>query len=105
MTIKDKFNKQRAIKFLVDHNMDTSENLKRLEAVNYTANYIEIGGVRRAREDVKAKPDGKNIFQHCATTYFKRDEKTMKKQTALLASQGMEIPSKEHYARSMAALP
>jgi hypothetical protein len=43
MTAKDKVNMGKSIKFLVDKKMDTSENLKKLEAINYGLNYIEIG--------------------------------------------------------------
>lgn len=42
MTAKDKANMEKSIKFLVDKKMDTSENLKKLEAINYGSNYIEI---------------------------------------------------------------
>ncbi|MEI6774661.1 MAG: hypothetical protein WCL18_07980 [bacterium] len=43
MTAKDKANMEKSIKFLVDKKMDTSENLNKLEAINYGSNYIEIG--------------------------------------------------------------
>ncbi|MEI6773923.1 MAG: hypothetical protein WCL18_03810 [bacterium] len=42
MTAKDKANMQKSIDFLVDNKIATSENLKKLEAINYGSNYIEI---------------------------------------------------------------
>ncbi len=90
MTPKDKANMEKSIKFLVDKKMDTSENLKKLEAINYGSNYIEIGGVKRARENLKAEPNNKDIFKHGDEVYFKFD--TLKEQNKLLANQGMEIP-------------
>ena len=43
MTAKDKANMEKSIKFLIDKKMDTSENIKKLEAIIYYGNYIEIG--------------------------------------------------------------
>jgi hypothetical protein len=43
MTEKDKINMEKSIKFLVDNGMDSPKNLKKLEAINYGTNYIEIG--------------------------------------------------------------
>ncbi|HBB04416.1 TPA: hypothetical protein DCZ39_06050 [Patescibacteria group bacterium] len=42
MTPTDKANMEKSIKFLIDKKMDTEENLKKLEAINYGSNYIEI---------------------------------------------------------------
>jgi hypothetical protein len=43
MTDKDKENMEKSIKFLINKKMDTSENIKKLEAILYYQNYIEIG--------------------------------------------------------------
>ena len=42
MTVKDRLNMEKSIIFLIDRKMDSSENLKKLEAINYGSNYIEI---------------------------------------------------------------
>ncbi len=103
MTPKDKANMEKSIKFLVDKKMDTSENLKKLEAINYGSNYIEIGGVKRARENLKAEPNNKDIFKHGDEVYFKFD--TLKEQNKLLANQGMEIPWEDNFVKALEALP
>ncbi len=105
MTIKDKEWMQKSIDYLIEKKMDTSENLKKLDAIVYTAEFIEVGGVKRARKDITAKPNGKNIFQHNNVTYFKRSESMIKEQNDLLAKQWMEIPLDSAYEKSMRALP
>lgn len=105
MTVKDKEWMQKSIDYLVEKKMDTSENLQKLDAIVYTSESIEIWGVKRARKDITAKPNGKNIFQHNNVTYFKRSEDMIKEQNDLLAKQGMEIPLDSFYEKSMKALP
>lgn len=105
MTPKDKEWMQKSIDYLVEKKMDTSENLQKLDAIVYTQESIEIWGVKRARKDISAKPNGKNIFQHNNVTYFKRSENMIKEQNDLLAKQGMEIPLDSFYEKSMKALP
>ncbi len=105
MTAKDKEGMQKSIDYLIEKKMDTSENLKKLDAIVYTAESIEVGGVKRARKDITAKPNGKNIFQHNNVTYFKRSESMIKEQNDLLAKQWMEIPLDSAYEKSMRALP
>jgi hypothetical protein len=69
MTEKDKANMEKSIKFLIDKKMNTEENFKKLEAINYGSNYIEIGGVKFSREkfvpEVKFndKPNSYNVFE------------------------------------------
>lgn len=105
MTAKDKEWMKKSIDYLVEKKMDTSENLKKLDAIVYTPESIEIWGVKRARKDISAKPNGKNIFQHNNVTYFKRSEEMIKEQNKILAQQGMEIPLDGTYETSMKALP
>ncbi len=105
MTAKDKEGMQKSIDYLIEKKMDTSENLKKLDAIVYTAESIEVGGVKRARKDITAKPNGKNIFQHNNVTYFQRSESMIKEQNDLLAKQWMEIPLDSAYEKSMRALP
>ena len=105
MTAKDKEWMQKTIEYLVEKKMDTPENCKKLFAINYAKNCIEIWGVKRARQDITAKPNGKTIFQHNSVTYFKRSEEMIKEQNALLAKQDMEIPLNSSYEKSMKALP
>ena len=50
MTSIDKENIQKSITYLEKNGIDTPENLKKLEAINYGLNYIEIGGVKFSRE-------------------------------------------------------
>jgi len=105
MTVKDKEWMQKSIDYLIEKKMDTSENFKKLDAIVYTSESIEIWGVKRARKDITAKSNGKNIFQHNNVTYFKRSENMIKEQNDLLVKQWMEIPSDSAYEKSMKALP
>ena len=105
MTAKDKEWMQKTIEYLVEKKMDTPENCKKLFAINYAKNCIEIWGVKRARQDITAKPNGKTIFQHNNVTYFQRSEEMIKEQNTLLAKQSMEIPLDSFYEKSMKALP
>jgi len=105
MTAKDKEWMQKTIKFLEDNDMLTEENIKKLEAINYASNYIEIWWIKRAREDLKAQPKKKVIFQHGDTTYFKRSEDMLKEQNEILAEQWMEIPLDNYFESSLQALP
>ena len=50
MTSTDKENMQKSISYLQKNKMDTEKNLKKLDAINYGSNYIEIGGVKFSRE-------------------------------------------------------
>jgi len=43
--------------------------------------------VKRARKDMIAKPNGKNIFQYGDTSYFIRSEDMIKEQNKILAQQ------------------
>jgi hypothetical protein len=94
---------EKSIKFLVDKKMDTSANLKKLEAINYWSNFIEIGWVKRARENLKAEPNNKNIFKHDDEIYFTFD--ALKEQNNLLANKGMEIPWWDNFVDALSALP
>ena len=85
--------------------MDTAENLKKLDAIVYTTEYIEIGGVKRARKDITAKPNKKTIFQHNDVTYLQWSPEMIQEQNALLAKQGMEIPLDSSYEIAIEALP
>lgn len=105
MTAQDKKGMQASIDLLVAKNMDTPKNFKRLEAIIYTAKYIEIGGVKRARKDIKAKPKGSEIYHHNGITYFKRSRDMIKQQNRILAQQGMKIPSNDDYEASLGVLP
>ena len=105
MTAKDKEWMQKVIDYLVETKMDTLEDFDKLDAIAYTQEYIEIWGVKRARKDISAEPDGKNIFQHGNVTYFKRSEEMIKEQNKILAQQGMEIPLDSDYEKSLKALP
>ncbi len=57
MLTSDKKNMQKSIEYLIEKKMDTPENFKKLEAINYGNNFIEIGWVRFSRE--KLIPQGK----------------------------------------------
>ncbi|HBB03894.1 TPA: hypothetical protein DCZ39_03260 [Patescibacteria group bacterium] len=90
MTPKDKENMEKSIKFLADYKMNTLENLQKLDAIIYTKDYIEIGGVKRARKNLQTEENGKDIFKHEDEVYFTFD--ALKKQKKLLDKQGMKIP-------------
>ena len=98
MTIKDKEGMSKAIKFLEKNGELTQDALKRLNSIVYTTEYISIGQQKRPREDVSAKPDGENIYQHNSTTYFKWNTKTIMGQKAILAQKNMDIPDEHDYA-------
>ena len=110
MTEKDKENMRRCISELFDEEgikkrekIDYKSNYKKLEAINYWLNYIEIGGVKRARENYKTKSNDKDIFKYGDEVYFKFD--ALKEQSWLLATQGMKIPQKDDFVKSLKALP
>jgi hypothetical protein len=42
MTEKDQANMKKSIKYLIDKKMNTEKDFKKLEAINYETNYIEI---------------------------------------------------------------
>ncbi len=105
MTTKDKENMEKSIKFLADKKMDTLENLKKLKAIKYEVNYIEIGDVKRSREDLEAKPNNKTIYQYWGVTYFKWTQKIINYCEKILAKKNMQIPMKIHYSSSLQALP
>ena len=105
MTAKDKEWMQKAIYYLVENNMDTVENLQKLDAIIYTQKSIEIWGVKRARKDITAKPNGKRIFEYNGVTYFQRSKEMIQEQNELLAKQDMEIPLDSYYEKSLQVLP
>ena len=69
MTPEDNANMEKSIKFLVDNQKDTSENIKKLEAVKYGSNYREIAGLKFSREKVvpqvkfNDKPNKHGVFE------------------------------------------
>lgn len=105
MTPKDKEWMQKAIDFLVERNMDTSGNLKRLDAIVYTQESINIGGVKRTRKDISAKPNSETILEYDGLTYFRRSKKMIEEQNTLLSKQDMKIPSERDYKQSIYVLP
>jgi hypothetical protein len=64
--------------------MNTEKDFKKLEAINYETNYIEIWWIKRARENLKAKPNDENILQYDNEVYFTFD--ALRQQNILLAS-------------------
>ena len=102
-TAKDKINMEKSIKFLIDNKMNTEENLKKLEAINYGPNYIEIWWIKRARENLKAEPNGKDIFQHWDEIYFGFHQ--MVEQMNLLNEKWMDLPDKKQFIKTLKALP
>jgi hypothetical protein len=54
----EKIRKAEAIQFLYQNNMVTPENIAMINAVKYTAESIEIGGVAWARENLTAQQAG-----------------------------------------------
>ena len=105
MTEKDKEWMQKSLTYLEENDMLTEENLKDLDAVVYTKEWVKVWPHTRPREDIKAEPNGKNIYQHGDTTYFQWSKDMIKEQNEILAKQGMEIPLDSHYEESLQALP
>ena len=106
MMTKDKEWMQKAIKLLVDTWVDTQENINKLDAIVYASNYIEIWGVKRAREDVKAPSmfvDNQNVFQYGDETYFTFN--SLELLDKYLDQQGNRIPSLDDYKKSLQSLP
>ncbi|MEI6773330.1 MAG: hypothetical protein WCL18_00390 [bacterium] len=64
MTEKDKKAMIKTIELMKTENMFNQENINKLNAIIYTKEYVEIGGVKRAREDIKTHADGKNVYEH-----------------------------------------
>ena len=73
MTVKDRLNMEKSIIFLIDRKMDSSENLKKLEAINYGSNYIEIAWLKFSRE--KFVPEVKFNDTPNASGVFESNEK------------------------------
>ncbi len=77
MTAIDKENMQKSITYLRTNGMDSEENLKKLDAINYGPDYIEIWGVKFSREklvpQVKFNEEANeyNIFESNAEWVFK----------------------------------
>lgn len=67
--------------------------------------YVNVWTTKRTKEDIKAKADKKNIYQHWDTTYFKRSEKMIEEQNKLLDAQGMKIPEDSYFEDSLKSLP
>ena len=105
MTPKDKEWMQKALDYLVEKKMDTSENLKKLDDIIYTQESIEIWGVKRARKNISAESKSGSILQYKGITHFQRSKEMIEEQNALLAKQWMEIPLDIAYEKSMRALP
>ena len=69
MTSVDKENIQKSITYLEKTKMDMQRNLKKLDAINYGSNYIEIGGVKFSREklvpqvEFNKKPNTYHVFE------------------------------------------
>jgi hypothetical protein len=59
--------------------------------------------VKRARENFKAEPDGKNIFEHGNEVYFTFS--ALKEQKKRLSDRGMKIPRKDDFVKALKALP
>lgn len=105
MTTKDKEGMQKAIDYLIENDMDTPENFKKLDAIIYAAEYIEIWGIQRAREDITANPNNKTILEHNGVTYFKWNRELIEEENRLLTLQNMMVPTDSDCEQSMKALP
>jgi hypothetical protein len=83
--------------------MNTLENLKKLDSINYGLDFIEIGWIKRARNNLTAKPNNKDIFKRWNEVYFGLN--ALEEQNKLLANKGMEIPQKKDFIQTLKALP
>ena len=103
MTEKDKTNMRKVIELLKSKKIFTQENFKKLEAINYGIDHIEIWGTKRTRKNMKAEPDGKGIFKYENEVYFKY--RTLATQNKLLETKWMTIPTKNDFIKSFSTLP
>ncbi len=105
MTEEDKEWMQKAIDYLIKRNMCNFDNFEKLNSIIYTKDYVEIGGIKWARQDIFSAPNNKTIFQENDITYFKRNNEEIKRQDSLLNEQWMSIPSYDDYKQSLQSLP
>lgn len=105
MTAKDKEWMEKTIEYLIDNQMNTQENFRKLDRIFYAKEYIEIWGVKRTREDVVAEPNWKNIFQYDDVIYFLSSRDDISQRNEMLMKQGMKIPSMEDCKKAIKALP
>ncbi len=105
MTSEDKENMKKSIDQLKRQWIDTGENMKKLNAIIYHANAIEIWWVKRARENLTAAENkNKWIYNHEVNgkerTYFKR-----KAWMEEVEKQWMKLPTDTQMETSLKALP
>ena len=118
MTATDKENMEKSIKYLVDNKMDTSENLKKLDAIKYGANFIEIGGVKFSREklvpqvEFKSKVNQYDVFESnkkwiCKTNYNGKDEYYLSTDAYIKEAkkQGKKAIKDDHIRNALQELP
>jgi len=103
MTETDKKNMKKSVELLKANKTFTQENLKKLEAINYAVDHIEIWWVKRTRKNLNAEPNGKTIFKYWDNVYFKY--RALDAQNKLLKTRWMRIPAKSDFIKSLAALP
>lgn len=118
MTPTDKENMEKSIKYLVNKKQDTPENLKKLEAIKYGVNFIEIGGVRFSREKLipqvkfKSEPNRSNVFGSdkkgiFKTNYNGKDEYYLTTDAYIQESkkQGKKAIKDDHMRKALESLP
>lgn len=109
MTTKDKANMEKSIKFLKEKKMFTQENLKKLERIHYGTNFIEIGGVKRTRENFKIDRRSEHIFKHWNEWYFSCRALHSTKESfnlrAYIEEKGFKLPRWFDFESSLDALP
>lgn len=115
MTEKDKECMKNAVDIVLSTWEYVKDKITRLKdkvryGVKNWIEYIQIWSVvKRTKDDIKATSDGKNIFQHWDTTYFKdtfdftngQFYGTVEKQSKIVSEKGLYVPSTANYDTSL----
>jgi hypothetical protein len=82
---------------------DVAERLKALDAIVYTAEYIQVWPTKRPRNAHTAQSNNTDILQRWDMTYFKWNQ--VKEQNKVLETKWMKVPNNDDYKKSLEALP
>ena len=103
MNDKDKSWMTKVIKLLRENNLLTYDNFKKLDAIVYTPQFIEIWWVKWLRKDLDSKKNEYSSIYN-SKTYFKWTPEMIKEQSEILDKYKMKIPSETDYESSLKAL-
>lgn len=101
MNDQDKRNMRFMMNLVLEKKRNVLENLKKLEAINYTIDYVEVWGVKWGRRVLKNDPN----WSHVLWNDLRVKTSSFKEQNEMLSKQWMWIPSKNDFIKTMKALP